>query len=198
ERDASPFPARRCAAPAPPLPPCAPKCPHPHGDRGGAGPRGSPGRRGGDGDHLCLAGDGELCDGLHRLPRLSGHHGLHSGGGHGVHGGQPGGGLGDASLGSEDPGYGVTRATERNRIPALLGRRPSGAPRPDEGVAVGVGGRWRRLARRNSLAAFAGGVVAVMLLASLLAPWLAPYDSERGGPLPAPSATLGAAPVRHR
>src|SRR5690606_1705599 len=58
----------------------------------------------------------------------------------------------------------------------LLGRRSSGAPRPDEGVAVGVGGRWRRLARRNSLAAFAGGVVAVMLLASLLAPWLAPYD----------------------
>lgn len=41
---------------------------------------------------------------------------------------------------------------------------------------MGVGGRWRRLARRNSLAAFAGGVVAVMLLASLLAPWLAPYD----------------------
>src|SRR5690606_9079360 len=30
--------------------------------------------------------------------------------------------------------------------------------------------------RRNGLAALGGGVVAVMLLASLLAPWLAPYD----------------------
>src|SRR5690606_7198427 len=130
-------------------------------------------------DHLRLAGDGELRGGLHRLSRFPGHHGLHVSRRGGVHGDQSGRGLGDASLGSEDWSYEVAQMPGRERMHRGSARDPVGVQALVGGIAAGRAKGYLRWARRNRLAVLGGGIVAVMLALSLLAPWLVPYEPNQ-------------------
>ena len=58
-------------------------------------------------------------------------------------------------------------------------RDPVGVQALVGGIAAGRAKGYLRWARRNRLAVLGGGIVAVMLALSLLAPWLAPYEPNQ-------------------